>query len=93
AVTLAALAPMPGQLLWDVGSGCGSVAIEWMRGADRACAIAIERHEERRAMTARNAAALGVPALNLIAGSAPEALVGLATPDAVFIGGGVAGDG
>lgn len=93
AATLAALAPMPGQLLWDVGSGCGSVAIEWMRAADRACAMAIERHEGRRAMTARNAANLGVPTLKLVAGSAPEALEGLATPDAVFVGGGVAGDG
>lgn len=93
AATLAALAPMPGQLLWDVGSGCGSVAIEWMRAADRACAMAIERHEGRRAMTARNAANLGVPTLKLVAGSAPEALEGLVTPDAVFVGGGVAGDG
>ena len=93
AATLAALQPMAGQRLWDVGAGCGSVAIEWMRAANRAQAIAIERHDGRRAMMAENAAALGVPTLEMVAGSAPDALSGLAAPDAVFIGGGVAGDG
>ncbi len=93
AMTLAALAPTPGARLWDVGSGCGSVAIEWMRAADRAGAIAIERNAERRAMTAHNALALGTPNLKVIAGSAPDALDGLERPDAVFVGGGVAGEG
>jgi precorrin-6Y C5,15-methyltransferase (decarboxylating) len=89
AVTLAALAPVPGQLLWDVGAGCGSVAVEWMRAAPRARAIAIERKAERRAMIAENAESLGTPLLQVVAGAAPEALAGLEAPDAVFIGGGV----
>ncbi len=93
AVTLSALQPMPGQCLWDVGAGCGSVVIEWMRAADRASAVAVERDEDRRAMMARNAAALGTPQLAIVAGNAPEALGGLARPDAVFIGGGVTGEG
>jgi len=93
AVTLAALAPVPGALLWDVGAGCGSVAVEWMRAAPRARAIAIERKETRRAMIAENAAALGTPTLDIVAGEAPAALMGLAPPDAVFIGGGASAEG
>ena len=91
AATLAALAPLPGQLLWDVGAGCGSVAIEWMRAGGRA--IGIENNPDRMAMAARNAALLGVPELALIAGKAPAALDGLDAPDAVFIGGGIGTDG
>jgi len=89
AATLAALAPLPGQLLWDVGAGCGSIAIEWMRAAERARAIAIERHETRRDYIARNSAALGVPSLCIVAGDAPAALSDLPAPDAIFIGGGL----
>jgi precorrin-6Y C5,15-methyltransferase (decarboxylating) len=91
AATLAALAPLPGQLLWDVGAGCGSVAIEWMRAGGRA--IGIENNPDRMAMAARNAALLGVPELALINGEAPAALDGLDAPDAVFIGGGIGTDG
>ncbi len=93
AVTLAALAPLPGRLLWDVGAGCGSVAIEWMRAERRARAVAIERSPERAALIARNAAALGAPDLEIVTGAAPEAHAGLDAPDAVFVGGGVAGQG
>lgn len=93
AATLAALAPVAGQLLWDVGAGCGSVALEWMRAAPRAGAVAIERRAERRAMIAENAEALGAPLLKVVAGEAPEALYGLDDPDAVFIGGGVSNPG
>ena len=89
ASSLAALAPLPGQLLWDVGAGCGSISIEWMRAADRAQAIAIERHDARRDFIARNAAALGVPGVRIVAGEAPAALAGLPPPDAIFIGGGL----
>ena len=89
AVTLAALGPVPGGLLWDIGAGSGSVAIEWMRAADRAIAIAIERQPERRAMMAENADRLGTPLLNIVAGTAPGALAGLDPPDAVFVGGGL----
>ena len=93
AVTLASLQPMPGQLLWDVGAGCGSISIEWMRAADRTTAVAVERHAGRRAMIADNAAALGVPSLEIVAGTAPDALADLARPDAIFIGGGLASEG
>ncbi len=93
AVTLAALAPLRGQLLWDVGAGCGSVAIEWMRCRRGGRAIAVERDPARRRLVADNAAALGAPRLEIVAGAAPEALHGLAPPDAVFIGGGVAAAG
>ena len=93
AVTLAVLAPVPGELLWDVGAGSGSVGIEWMR-TDPACrAIAVEPVAERAERIARNAAALGVPGLQVVAGRAPEALAGLPAPDAIFVGGGVSGDG
>lgn len=89
AVTLAKLMPMRGALLWDVGTGCGSVAVEWMRGARYARAVGIEPRADRRAMAAANALALGVPGLRLIEGEAPAALAGLDRPDAVFIGGGL----
>lgn len=89
AVTVAKLMPMRGALLWDIGTGCGSVAIEWMRAARYARAIGIEPRADRRAMAATNALALGVPKLDLIEGSVPEALDGLDAPDAIFIGGGL----
>jgi precorrin-6Y C5,15-methyltransferase (decarboxylating) len=89
AATLAALAPLPGQILWDVGAGSGSIGIEWMRAADHGAAIAIERDAARRDYIARNAAALGVPSLRIVAGEAPAALAGLPAPDAAFIGGGL----
>jgi len=89
AVTLARLAPKPHELLWDVGAGCGSIGIEWMRAHPSCRAIAIEAHAERQRFIEHNRDALGVPALQLVAGRAPEALSGLAAPDAIFIGGGV----
>ena len=88
AITLAALAPVPGQLLWDVGAGCGSVAIEWLRCHSTCRAIAIEAEAARLRLIADNATALGVPALEIVGSCAPESLDGLASPDAVFIGGG-----
>jgi precorrin-6Y C5,15-methyltransferase (decarboxylating) len=88
AVTLSSLAPCRGQLLWDIGAGSGSVAIEWMLAHPSMRAAAIEARPDRAARIARNAAALGVPGLEVVEGRAPEALVGLATPDAIFIGGG-----
>ncbi|MCX2724222.1 precorrin-6y C5,15-methyltransferase (decarboxylating) subunit CbiE [Roseibium salinum] len=93
AVTLAELRPCPGALLWDVGAGCGSVAIEWLRAADRTRAIGLEPHTERRQIAAENAAALGVPHLELIDAAAPEGLQGMPQPDAVFIGGGLTAPG
>jgi len=89
AMTLAALAPLPGERLWDVGAGCGSIAIEWLRAIEGGDAVTIERNPDRAAMIARNAAALGVPGLNIVTGTAPQVLAGLDAPDAVFIGGGI----
>src|SRR5262249_28966075 len=90
AVTLAALAPLPGETLWDIGAGCGSIAIEWLRAVEGGAAVAIERDPDRAAMTARNAAALGVPGLKIVLDTAPQALARLDMPDAIFIGGGMA---
>jgi precorrin-6B C5,15-methyltransferase / cobalt-precorrin-6B C5,C15-methyltransferase len=88
AITLSSLEPLRGQLLWDIGAGSGSVAIEWMLAHPSMHAVAIEVRADRTARIRRNAAAFGVPGLEVIAGRAPEALQGLATPDAAFVGGG-----
>ncbi|GAA1696551.1 precorrin-6y C5,15-methyltransferase (decarboxylating) subunit CbiE [Fodinicola feengrottensis] len=88
AVTLARLAPVPGQLLWDVGAGAGSIGIEWMRHHRSCRAVAVESDPERAARIGRNAEALGVPGLTIVVGAAPEALHHLERPDAVFVGGG-----
>ena len=93
AVTLAALAPRRGELLWDVGAGSGSIGIEWMLADAVNRAVAIEPRAERVARIARNARALGVPDLRVVAGAAPTALADLPVPDAVFLGGGGTGDG
>jgi precorrin-6Y C5,15-methyltransferase (decarboxylating) len=92
AATLAALAPLQGETLWDVGAGSGSIAIEWLRGGG-ARAIAVEREPARLALIAENAALLGVPELEIVAGEAPAALAELPAPDAVFIGGGTGSPG
>ncbi|MBB5855847.1 precorrin-6Y C5,15-methyltransferase (decarboxylating) [Amycolatopsis umgeniensis] len=89
ASALARLAPSPGEVLWDVGAGAGSVGIEWSRAHPLNRAIAIERLPERAARIARNADTLGVPELDVVIGAAPEALEGLATPQAIFVGGGL----
>ncbi|GGF31964.1 precorrin-6Y C5,15-methyltransferase [Marmoricola endophyticus] len=88
ASALSRLAPAPGQLLWDVGAGAGSVGIEWMRAHPTCRAVAVEADAERAARIGRNAARLGVPGLSVVHGGAPGALVGLDAPDAVFVGGG-----
>jgi len=93
AITVAALAPTPGAVLWDVGAGSGSIAIEWLRAEPTARAIAIEARGDRADRIEANARTLGVPALELVRGSAPGALDGLAQPDAVFVGGGLAAEG
>jgi precorrin-6B C5,15-methyltransferase / cobalt-precorrin-6B C5,C15-methyltransferase len=89
AIALAALGPAPGQLLWDVGAGSGSIGIEWLRAEDNARAIAIERREDRAERLISNALRLGVPRLEVVQAEAPGALDGLEPPDAIFIGGGV----
>ncbi|QSR33016.1 cobalamin biosynthesis bifunctional protein CbiET [Nocardioides sp. S5] len=93
ASALARLVPAPGQLLWDVGAGAGSVGIEWMRAHPFCRTIAIESEPDRAARIGRNASALGVPELQVIEGRAPAALSGLESPDAIFIGGGATREG
>ncbi len=88
ALTLSALAPKRGELLWDIGAGAGSIAIEWML-ADPSCrAVAVEAEPARAARIRANAEALGVPDLRVVEGCAPAVLAGLPAPDAIFIGGG-----
>jgi len=89
AMTVAALAPLPGELLWDVGAGSGSIAIEWLRAERTARAVAIEARADRAQHMAPTAVALGVPHLEVREGHAPDALAGLPAPDVVFIGGGI----
>jgi precorrin-6Y C5,15-methyltransferase (decarboxylating) len=91
--TLAALAPLPGAFLWDVGAGSGAISIEWLRAEPTSQAVAVERDPVRAGRVVANAEALGVPRLEVITGEAPQALAGLAPPNAVFVGGGVSGDG
>jgi precorrin-6Y C5,15-methyltransferase (decarboxylating) len=88
AVTISKLAPRHGELLWDVGAGTGSIAIEWMLADPTNRAVAIEPRADRLARIARNAATFGVPDLAIVEGFAPAALDGLPTPDAIFLGGG-----
>lgn len=92
AITLAALAPLPGQLLWDVGAGCGSIGVEWMRSHSRCRAIAIEQNIKRLQYIADNASTLGVPHLKIVAGEAPQILENLPQPNTIFIGGGLTAD-
>jgi precorrin-6Y C5,15-methyltransferase (decarboxylating) len=93
ALTLSALAPRRGELLWDIGAGSGSIAIEWMLADPANRAIAIEQKPERAARIGRNALALGVPALRVVEGQAPEALADLPQPQAIFGGGGAGAPG
>lgn len=89
AASLAALAPMPGHLLWDIGAGCGSIAIEWMRTHISCQAIAFEQNPARCNLIAKNAGALGTPGLTIVEGPAPQSLSQQPRPDAIFIGGGI----
>jgi precorrin-6Y C5,15-methyltransferase (decarboxylating) len=93
AITVSSLAPMPGQMLWDIGAGCGSISIEWLRGTINARAIAVEHNMDRLGMINRNALALGAPELQVVFGEALNEIIGLPSPDAVFIGGGLTSGG
>ncbi|MFF5553388.1 precorrin-6y C5,15-methyltransferase (decarboxylating) subunit CbiE [Streptomyces olivaceoviridis] len=93
AATLGALAPAPGELLWDIGGGSGSIAIEWMRTHPSCRAVTVERDRVRAERILRNAERLGVPGLRVVTGAAPAALGELPTPDAVFVGGGLTAPG
>jgi precorrin-6Y C5,15-methyltransferase (decarboxylating) len=88
AITLARLGPLPGQRLWDIGAGAGSIGIEWMRTHPSCLAVAVEFRSDRAQRITRNAVSLGVPGLRVVEGRAPEALAGLPAPHAIFVGGG-----
>ncbi len=93
AIALARLGPRPGELLWDVGAGAGSIGIEWMRAHPACRAVAFERDAIRAERIARNARALGVPDLRVIDGDAPASFAACERPQAIFIGGGVTAPG
>jgi precorrin-6Y C5,15-methyltransferase (decarboxylating) len=93
ALTLSALAPRPFELLWDIGAGCGSVAIEWLLADSSLSAVAVECRSDRAARIRRNAVTFGVPDLKVIEATAPQGLSDLQPPDAIFIGGGATGPG
>ena len=90
-LTVAALAPRPGELLWDIGSGSGSIAVQWCRSARGARAVAFESNPERAQTIAHNARAFGVDVA--VRGEAPGDFDGAPRPDVVFIGGGVTNPG
>lgn len=94
AITLAHLRPMPGELLWDIGSGSGSIGIEWLRAGSllngTPCkAIGFEKNQTRLERAKQNAIDLGVPELELVLGKAEETIQAAPNPDAIFIGGGI----
>ena len=93
AITLSLLAPRRGDLLWDVGSGSGSVAIEWMLADPTNKAVAIEARADRAERIARNALSFGVPSLSVVTGEAPQVFANLSAPDAIFVGGGASAPG
>ena len=93
AMTLSSLAPRRGEMLWDVGSGSGSIAIEWMLADPANGAIAIEVRHDRAQRIARNALNFGVPGLSVVTGEAPQVFADLPKPDAIFIGGGAGAPG
>jgi precorrin-6B C5,15-methyltransferase / cobalt-precorrin-6B C5,C15-methyltransferase len=93
AITLSQLAPGRGEVLWDVGSGSGSIAIEWMLADPANRAVAIELRDDRAQRIARNALNFGVPGLAVVAGEAPQVFADLPTPDAIFVGGGASAPG
>jgi precorrin-6Y C5,15-methyltransferase (decarboxylating) len=93
ALTLSALAPRRGELLWDIGAGSGSVAIEFLLADESNSAIAIEANSVRAQRIGRNALALGTPGLRVVVGRAPEILAGLPRPEKIFIGGGATAPG
>jgi precorrin-6Y C5,15-methyltransferase (decarboxylating) len=93
ALTLSTLAPRPGELLWDIGGGSGSIAIEWLRAHPSMRATCVEKDPVRAERIVANAAALGVPTLEVVTGGAPDALAGLSAPDVIFVGGGLTAPG
>ena len=90
AVTLSALSPRPGEILWDVGAGNGSIAIEWLRLNPSGRAVAVERDHDRAQVLRINANRLGAPSVEIIEGAAPDVLDEIpGDPDVIFVGGGL----
>ncbi|NOD92044.1 precorrin-6y C5,15-methyltransferase (decarboxylating) subunit CbiE [Ruegeria sp. HKCCD4884] len=89
ALTLSALAPQRGEHLWDIGGGTGSISIEWLMCDPTLSATCVEPRADRAERIRRNADTLGQDRLNIVHGTAPEALSGVDLPDVVFIGGGL----
>lgn len=89
ALTLSMLAPTPGEHLWDIGAGSGSISIEWLLSHPTCSAVAIESDPVRATRASANAERLGADRLRIVQGTAPAALIDLECPDAVFIGGGL----
>lgn len=92
ALTLSALAPRPGERLWDIGAGSGSISFEWLMTHPTTEATAIETRADRAAQIRENARALGLDRLHVVEGGAPDVLDGLELPDVVFVGGGLNAD-
>ena len=92
ALTLSALAPRPGEMLWDIGAGSGSIGIEWLLAHPANRAVAFEADATRAARIRANAQALGVDRLAVVEGRAPAVLPVGPLPDAVFVGGGLSAD-
>lgn len=89
ALTLSALAPRPGEVLWDLGAGSGSISIEWCLAAPGATAQAVEARPDRAGNVRANAAAFGVEhRVTVTEGRWADLIASLPPPDAVFVGGG-----
>ena len=89
ASALAKLAPFPGAVLWDIGSGSGAVAVDFLRNAPRGIAYAVDRNQTQLDRGNANAVTHGVTGFKPICGDAAEQIASLPRPDAVFIGGGM----
>lgn len=89
ALALSALAPRSGEMLWDIGGGSGSIAIEWLLADPGMEAVSIEARADRAARIRANADRLGADRLRVVEGDAPASLDGLPAPQAVFLGGGL----
>jgi precorrin-6Y C5,15-methyltransferase (decarboxylating) len=92
ALALSALAPRPGETLWDIGGGSGSISVEWCLSHPESQALSIEPRPDRAARIRANAARFGLERLRVVEGTAPAALADLPPPQAVFIGGGLSAD-